>query len=299
MCVIFPVEIDVSQTIIRDCQVDKQTRELVYINKIMNTQLTKPVLMMFNISGPIRSVTRKNNNLRDRIKSKVDEQFDQLERDYSDQMDGFHDSIKYFKDEHYSVSCQNGSVLKSKFAKILKSHDYTDKKSIEAYEKYCLPKLVDERNDYYVAVCVLKPGFENGSNQVLSFEYNPIGNKVIVPFAHEINNTGLYEYDVVAYVDSVQFDGEQFEEFVQSLILPSSFKNSEKVLYYNEASKNKSMIYKALEFTTESSWGKSEKYNWKIFCNGFIYDKKSKVLYVKLHNVTSALNKNVILNTIK
>nr|AAT38518.1 p35 [Bombyx mori nucleopolyhedrovirus] len=298
MCVIFPVEIDVSQTVIRDCHVDEQTRELVYINKIMNTQLTKPVLMMFNISGPIRSVTRKNNDLRDRIKSKVDEQFDQLEREYSDKIDGFHDNIQYFKDEHYSVSCQNGSVLKSKFAKILKSHDYTDKKSIETYEKYCLPQLVDKHGDCYVAVCVLKPGFENGSNQVLSFEYNPIGNKVIVPFAHEINDTGLYEYDVLAYVDNVQFDGKQFEEFVQKLILPS-FNDSEKVLYYNEASKNKNMIYNALEFTTESSWVKSNKFNWKIFCNGFIYDKKSKALYVKLHNVTSTLNKNVILDMIK
>nr|CAA71304.1 35kDa protein [Spodoptera litura nucleopolyhedrovirus] len=296
MCVIFRGRNRRVQTIIEIVRWTT-TRELCTYR--YEPQLTKPVLMMFNISGPIRTVTRKNNNLRDRIKSKVDEQLINLERDYSDQMDGFHDSIKYFKDEHYSVSSQNGSVLKSKFAKILKSQDYTDKKSIEVLLRNTVcPNLVDERNDYYVAVCVLKPGFENGSNQVLSFEYNPIGNKVIVPFAHEINDTGLYEYDVVAYVDSVQFDGEQFEEFVQSLILPS-FVQNRKVLYYNEASKNKSMIYKALEFTTESSWGKSEKYNWKIFCNGFIYDKKSKVLYVKLHNVTSALNKNVILNTIK
>lgn len=55
-------------------------------------------------------------------------------------------------------------MLKSKFVKILKSYDYIDKKFIEVYEKYCLFKLVDECNDYYVVVCVLKLGFENGSN---------------------------------------------------------------------------------------------------------------------------------------
>ncbi|ABM05419.1 P35 [Maruca vitrata nucleopolyhedrovirus] len=295
MCVIFPVEIDVSQTVIKDCQVNKQTRELVYINKIMNIELTKPVLMMFNISGPIKSVTRKNNNLRDEIKSEIDKQFDQLERDHSTQFDGGH-CIKYFKDEHYSISCQSGNVLKSKFEKILKSHGYTDEKSIEAYKKYCLPKLVDEQNNYYVAVCVLKPGFEKGSNQVLSFEYNPIGNKVIVPFAHEINDTGLYEYDAAAYVDNVKFDGEQqFEKFVQSLTLPSAY-DDEEVLYYNETSENKRMMYKALEFKTKSCWGKFEWDYWKIFCNGFIYDEKLKVLYVKLHNVTSRVNNNIILN---
>lgn len=59
------------------------------------------------------------------------------------------------------------------------------------------------------------------------------------------------------------------------------------------------MIYKVLEFIIELSWGKFEKYNWKIFCNGFIYDKKLKVLYVKLYNVISVFNKNVILNIIK
>ncbi|AGA16283.1 p35 protein [Thysanoplusia orichalcea nucleopolyhedrovirus] len=295
MCVIFPVEIDVSQTVIQDCQIDKHVRELVYINKIMNSQVTKPILMMFNISGPIRNVTRKSNNLRSVIKSKIYEPFERLECDNSDQVDSCcYDDVKYFKSEYYSVSCQSGNVLKTNFAKILKSHDYCDSKAIKSYEKYCLPKLVDA-NNYYVAVCVLKPGFEKSDDQVLSFEYNPIGKKIVIPIAHEINDKGVYEYDVAVYVDNVQFDGEQFEEFVKSLSLPSSFnKDSEKVLYYNEHSKNKRMIYKAVEFTTDSNDGKG--LQWKIFSNGFIYNKKTKVLYIKLHNVTSVLNKNVILN---
>lgn len=38
---------------------------------------------------------------------------------------------------------------------------------------------------------------------MLFFEYNLIGNKVIVLFVYEINDMGFYEYDVVVYVDSV------------------------------------------------------------------------------------------------
>nr|AAF78504.1 P35 protein [Leucania separata nucleopolyhedrovirus] len=299
MCVIFPVEVHVSQPIIRDCQVDKQTRELVYINKTTNTQPTKPVLTMFNISGPIRSETRKNKFKRDRIKSKEHEQFDPLQRDWSDQMGGFHHSIKYFRDEHYSVRCQNRSVFKSKFGKILQSHDYADKKCIEAYGKFFLPKF-GHRSGFYVAlaVSVWKPGLENSSFQVLSFEYNPDCYKVIVPFGHEIGVTGCLDDDVAAKQDSVEEERAKAENRVQSLMPPCCFKNSENLLSWGEASKNKSMWYNPKEFTTECRWPKSQNNNWKIFCNRFIYDKKRKVLYVKLHNVTSALNKNVIFNTI-
>ncbi|USC25969.1 p35 [Palpita vitrealis nucleopolyhedrovirus] len=290
MCVIFPVEINVSQTVIRDRRLDNQTRELVYINKIMDQNLTKPVLMMFNISGPILTVARNNKKMRDEIQNQVDKQFDLLERDYSTQFDGTHtdNEIEYFKDEYYSVSCQKGSVLKTEFVKILENHDYVDKESIEKYQMYCLPQLVNEDDDVYVALCVLKPGFEKGNDQVLSFEYKPLNGKVILPISHEINDKGLYKYDVVAYVDNVMFDNEQFKEFVNSFTIESNIIDKQ-IIYYNQVSQNKKLIYKAVEFVRKNE-------NWKLKCNGFIYETKSNDLYVKLCDVTSSLNKNVILN---
>lgn len=289
MCVLFPTEVDVKSTVIRDVRIDQHTRELMYSNKITTSTVTKPVLMMFNISGPIVDFSTESEKLRYDTVSTVNSKFKPLEvrATFESHVD-FHRSV-VFSTEFYAVTCRTKEDLIENFADILKELGYNDFKNIEEYRTRCLPAL----QNGHVALCVLQPGFEKGDDQMLCFKYTPADDRVIVPLSHELNEDGVYDYNVLVHLDGVEGDYLQFKEIVNSLKLNSVIPRQGEgasYLYDTVTNDNKRAIYKIKEY----KWrGEHVKY----FPNGFIYNLDTKELYIKLDNVSSSLNKNVVLTS--
>ncbi|AGQ20313.1 p35 [Clostera anastomosis granulovirus A] len=291
MCVLFPTDTEASRTVIRDTVIDCYTREMVYSNSISRRSLTKPTLMMFNLSGPVCGVERKGDEVRYEVERLVDEEFDKLELSSSTVCDG--PVVNIFKAQHYSVSCQRGRWLVDNYIQVLSDLGYTDAQSLLQFKTMCLPQLVTS-NDDYVVLCVLKPGFEDHKDKNLSFRYVPEKNRVVIPLAHEMNDNGLYDYNVVVLVDGVTCnDGHMCDitELVTSLSTSRDISRSTYRLR-DEVVNDRRCIYKALEFRH----GKDE---WRILSSGAIYSARDGVLMLRLKHVFTPINKNFAVESAK
>nr|UYX49687.1 p35 [Darna trima granulovirus] len=302
MCVLFPIEADATKTVISDVKVNSQVRELVYSNFVNTAAIELPVLMSFNISGPMVEVILREDNIRTKIVSMVNKEFDKLSKTYC-QPDGV-DKTFIVQTEYYTVQCMSVVDFTDNYKSVLLNLGFSEDEVIEKYEKYCLPKLIFDES-LYVTVCVLRPGFEKMSDSTLAFRYTPRYNKVIIPFSHEMNDSDdRYKYDVMVYMDNVWCGGRNchksmlpIQRFIQGLYpkIDDSIKNiaDNAVHVVNVDNSEKTCttaIYTSVNFVDDNNQ------DWKIFCNGFVYDYKNNCIYVKLENVYSKYNENVVIS---
>lgn len=208
MCVLLPT-FSASSTTILDVPnlVNPSMRDLIYVNNIeaVDEQVidsTKPVLMAFNISGPIDSVNQITMDMVHTQRSNIDRVFERYDKPTydRDETDGLGDTLK---SDDYTVAWMTFDEFMNNHKKYLDDLKLSKRDALD-FEKKCLPVLLrDTEKRPYVVLCSLLPKLLK-NKKTLCFTYKPINGQIILPLMHELSDDGVYSYDVKALVRGVR-----------------------------------------------------------------------------------------------